>query len=257
VPTKAGTETKEEAKAVVNTTLLKSYKEWMAIDRNSTSKFADIVELCIENELSRATIKATLFQSGLYKNEQSANTETSVIVRCMQEKNRDKLEAALDGKITIRDLRSPRTLEQIQEARVARVAADGTKAGRNQLPEDPEKQIGLKLKGAAKIYVLDAIAKEEEPDKDEFLRLAREQYQEQKEKLVESKDQGEAEEYEDDEGRRVNAEGHLIDDDGNLIDDDGNLVDEQDRPIDDEGNLIETEDEEEAPPAKKKKLVRK
>jgi len=181
------TESKEEPKVLADQNLLKSYRDFLTAEKASTSKFANIVDLCVQNELTREVIVATMLMTGHYKNKQSANSEASVIVRCMKEENKAKLEAALDGKITIRELRSPRKLTEILALRAATGTAKGG-AGSN--GKDYEKLITNNLKSACRSAIRDPKI---QWDLKDLERMLREFFQEIQSKLK-TPEQTEAEE---------------------------------------------------------------
>src|SRR5258708_7722943 len=102
--TKEDVETKEEAKVVTDQRLGKMLKEYTGLEKQTQGYWLKIVEYVKENETSRDVLKATLIQyRGIQ--ESTANVEATMIMNATKEEHEDLLQQALDGEISVRDLR--------------------------------------------------------------------------------------------------------------------------------------------------------
>jgi hypothetical protein len=178
---KEETETKEEAKVIVDTRLGKMLKDYTASEKQTQGYWLKIVEYVKENELSRDVLKATLIQFRGVQ-ESTANVEATMIMNATKEEHEDLLEQALAGDISVREFRK------------------GIMKKREGKEEDAEKKLAIRLRQAAKY----AIEKDQCDDAKEFGRLARETFTEVMEKYTEVESEastdGEEEAEEDESG---------------------------------------------------------
>jgi len=166
----AETETKEEAKAIVDTRLGKMLKDYTQSEKQTQGYWLKIVEYVKENELTRDVVKATLIQFRGVQ-ESTANVEATMIMNAAKEEHSELLDQALAGDISVREFRK------------------GIMKKREGKEEDPERKLALRMKQTAKY----AIEKGEIDDAKEFGRLARETFTEVMEKYTETEGEAEAE----------------------------------------------------------------
>jgi hypothetical protein len=174
VKTRNQTQVETEPKVVTDQRLGKIVQEHAKSQQQTDSIFLREIEYVKENDIKRDVLIATLIQYGKLK-DSSAKAEASVIQRCCKRENEELLQQAIDGEITIRELRQKSVFGERKE--------------RKTVEPDPEKQTTTKIRKLAEWTIKNDVF----DDPADFGRRCREVFTEVWEKQQDAAEEGNGE----------------------------------------------------------------